>query len=180
MMIFIYFLIGIVSWPVLEYLLHRFLGHDLKLNTEFKKQHTRHHVETDYFAPNLLKAVAAIPAGIVAMAVVSFISGSWQLGLGFTVGFISMYTFYELVHWTFHFHEPKTSLGMKLRKHHFAHHFHNAKMNHGVTSTLLDRLFGTYIDVPVVKVPKQIVLPWMLDSDQKGIHPKFAKDFQIK
>jgi len=61
MKIIIFFVLGIISWPLIEYLLHRFLGHTLKIKTQFKTQHTRHHMETDYFAPHVLKIAAAIP-----------------------------------------------------------------------------------------------------------------------
>ena len=129
MITLITFSIGIICWPVLEYLLHRFLGHDLKINTLFKKEHTRHHSETDYFAPLAYKAAAAVPVCTLAVLLVSFISGSWEIGIAFTTGFLSMFSLYEFVHWNMHATAPSTKLGMKLRKHHLAHHFHNPKMN---------------------------------------------------
>lgn len=173
MIIVFAFIIGVLLWPVLEYVLHRFLGHVLKLKTEFKKQHTRHHAETHYFAPNSLKVMAAIPVSALFFLLFWFLSGSWQIALGFISGFVLMYAFYEWTHWSFHNLAPRTLLGLKLRKHHFAHHFHNAKMNHGVTSTLLDHACGTYLEVPVVKVPKQFKLSWLESGD-------YSSDFILK
>jgi 4-hydroxysphinganine ceramide fatty acyl 2-hydroxylase len=172
--------IGIFTWPILEYILHRFLGHVLKLNTLFKKEHSRHHAETNYFAPLKYKLLASIPISTVAMLVASFVSSSLFLGAMYTLGFIGMYSLYEWVHWSFHAHGPKTKIGMRLRKHHFAHHFHNPKLNHGVTTTLLDRIAGTYVKVETVKVPKNIALPWLFEKGTNKISAKYTEDFQLK
>ncbi len=174
------FAIGIISWPFLEYILHRFLGHVLKVNTLFKKEHTRHHVETNYFAPLLYKIAASIPICASTMTLVTLITSDWKIALCYTIGFISMYTVYEWVHWSFHACAPRTKLGLRLRKHHFAHHFHNPKMNHGVTTTIIDRLAGTYVEVETIKVPKNIMLPWLLKKEAFGIDPKFENDFQLR
>jgi sterol desaturase/sphingolipid hydroxylase (fatty acid hydroxylase superfamily) len=174
------FSIGILCWPILEYMLHRFLGHDLKIKTLFKKEHTRHHAETNYFAPLKLKILAAIPVCTLAILFLSYVTNSLQTGMIFTAGFLAMFSLYEWVHWTIHAKAPKTKLGMKLRKHHLAHHFHNPKMNHGVTTTIIDKLVGTYLPVSIVKVPKSIPLPWLFEPGKQTIDPKFAEHFQIK
>jgi sterol desaturase/sphingolipid hydroxylase (fatty acid hydroxylase superfamily) len=174
------FILGLLSWPILEYLLHRFLGHVLKINTLFKKEHTRHHIETNYFAPMTYKIAAALPISVSALIMARFLSDSWSLGFFFTTGFILMYGIYEWTHWSFHARAPKTSLGMKLRKHHFAHHFHHPKMNHGVTSTLIDRLAGTYRPIEVIKVPRNVALPWLFDSGGQSIDHNFSKDFELR
>jgi sterol desaturase/sphingolipid hydroxylase (fatty acid hydroxylase superfamily) len=171
---------GIILWPLLEYVLHRFLGHVIKVNTLFKKEHSRHHAETNYFAPLTYKGAAAILVCTFIVLLVRFFSGSWEIAITFTVGFISMFAFYEWTHWSFHARAPRTKLGMKLRKHHFTHHFHNPKMNHGVTTTIIDKLVGTYLGAPVVMVPKNIALPWLFESGKDSIDPRFAQDFQLK
>lgn len=160
--------------------MHRFLGHDLKVKTLFKKEHTRHHAETNYFAPLTYKILAAVPVCGLAILLVSYLSGSWELGTAFISGFLAMYSFYEWFHWTIHAQAPKTKLGMKLRKHHLAHHFHNPKMNHGVTTRIIDKLTGTLLPIEVVKIPKNIPLPWLFEADKKTIKVIFAHDFQLK
>lgn len=180
MKILVSFLSGLITWPILEYILHRFMGHTWKVKTLFKIQHTRHHVETNYFAPTFYKILAAIPACSVLFVLTALLSGSWPAALGFTSGFIMMYAVYEWAHWSFHATAPKTRLGMQLRKHHFTHHFHNAKMNHGVTSTLIDKIAGTFLEVPVVEVPKNIALPWLFEPGQNNIHARFSKYFQFR
>jgi sterol desaturase/sphingolipid hydroxylase (fatty acid hydroxylase superfamily) len=180
MKVFMSFAFGIISWPILEYVLHRYLGHIFKINTLFKKEHTRHHVETNYFAPLHYKLIASIPICTTSFLTIGLATSSWALGGAFTFGFIGMYSFYEWAHWSFHAKGPKTNLGMTLRKHHFAHHFHNPKMNHGVTTRLIDKLAGTFQPVEVVKVPKNIALPWLFEDDKSTISAKYAKDFQIR
>ena len=180
MKLFLSFAIGIITWPVLEYVLHRYLGHILKLNTLFKKEHTRHHVETNYFAPLLYKIFASIPICTTTFVLIGLLTSSWEIGASFTLGFISMYSFYEWAHWSFHARSPKTNLGMRLRKHHFAHHFHNPKMNHGVTTTIIDWIAGTFQPVDVVKVPKNIALPWLFEEDKTKISQKYSQDFQLR
>ena len=180
MMIVMTFLIGIICWPLLEYLLHRFLGHDLKMKTLFKKEHTRHHAETNYFAPLAYKIFAAIPVCTLAVLIVTYMTSSWKIGITFTSGFLAMFSLYEWFHWTIHARAPRTKLGMKMRKHQLAHHFHNPKMNHGVTTTIIDKLVGTYLPVSIVKVPRSIPLPWLFGSDKQTIDHKFAEHFQIK
>lgn len=165
---------------MLEYLLHRFLGHDLKIKTLFKKEHTRHHAETNYFAPLTYKIFAAIPVCTLAIMVVSYITSSWQIGTAFTAGFLAMFSLYEWFHWSIHARAPKTALGMKLRKHHLAHHFHNPKMNHGVTTMFIDKLAGTFLPVTIVRIPKNIPLPWLFGADKITINSKYSNDFQMK
>ena len=173
-------LLGILTWPVLEYLLHRFLGHVLKINTLFKKEHTRHHAETNYFAPLSYKIFAALPVCLLTLTLISLILNSWGAGLAFTIGFMGMFSTYEWVHWSFHAKAPKTRLGLRLRKHHFSHHFQNPKKNHGVTSTIIDKIAGTYLKPEIIKVPRNIALPWLFDRDGQNIDPKYQNDFQLK
>ena len=59
MIIFI-FILSVFLWPVSEYFLHKHLGHKFRKNNLFYKEHTRHHIEPNYFAPIFYKLVAAI------------------------------------------------------------------------------------------------------------------------
>jgi len=110
----------------------------------------------------------------------SFITSKIAYSSAFTLGFIIMYAFYEWTHWTFYKTAPTTSIGRKLRKHHLIHHFHNPKMNHGVTSTIFDLIFKTYINLPVVKVPKQISLPWLFEKGSDQVKTAYQDDYQLK
>ena len=52
--------LGVLTWSLLEYLIHRFLGHEPRTRPNpFAAEHIRHHSEGDYFAPTWKKVLAA-------------------------------------------------------------------------------------------------------------------------
>ena len=50
---------GIVTWTLLEYLIHRFLGHKRRKTGLIRQEHLKHHAEAHYFAPLYKKAILA-------------------------------------------------------------------------------------------------------------------------
>ena len=57
---------GVLTWTLLEYLIHRWMGHDRRFRrTPFGVEHVRHHIEGNYFAPTWKKLVAAAIAAAV-------------------------------------------------------------------------------------------------------------------
>jgi sterol desaturase/sphingolipid hydroxylase (fatty acid hydroxylase superfamily) len=172
------FFIGVISWPILEYCLHRFSGHTYKFPKVFHVEHQTHHIEKDYFAPAWKKMLAAI----LILIPLTFLNYLWLNLISafvFSSGFIFMYLVYEVVHYSFHAYAPKTKLGLILRKHHFSHHFVSPKYNHGVTNNLIDRLMGTYKKVDLVYIPKKFAMNWLVDHDG-SIKKQFQSHFQLK
>ena len=56
-------LTGLLGWSFLEYMIHRFLGHDPRTRPNpFATEHVRHHIEGGYFAPSWKKALTATVA----------------------------------------------------------------------------------------------------------------------
>ena len=52
--------LGVFSWTFLEYVVHRWLGHDSRFRPNFfASEHTRHHSQGNYFAPAVKKIVTA-------------------------------------------------------------------------------------------------------------------------
>ena len=52
------FFLGGLAWSLLEYAIHRWLGHDARLRPNvFESEHTQHHAAGDYFAPTGKKVV---------------------------------------------------------------------------------------------------------------------------
>ena len=50
-------IVGALTWSFLEYVIHRWLGHDRRFRgNPFGVEHIRHHAEGGYFAPNKKKA----------------------------------------------------------------------------------------------------------------------------
>ena len=53
-------LLGVLTWTLAEYLIHRWMGHDRRFRrSPFGVEHVRHHIEGNYFAPTRKKLLAA-------------------------------------------------------------------------------------------------------------------------
>ena len=175
-MLLLIFFTGVATWTLTEYLLHRFLGHVHKGKNFFKAEHLQHHIKANYFAPAYKKAALAVIIFVTLVAIISLFT-SMQIAVAFVLGFLTMYALYEVTHARFHGKEPIAKLFIILRKHHFYHHFHNPKMNLGVTTRFWDRVFGTFKRVEQVNVPKQMSMQWLLDNE--GIKSVYAEHFKL-
>ncbi len=175
-MFLFWFILGIICWNFLEYMLHRFLGHEHKGKNFFKKEHQIHHSKANYFAPVYKKLIAAIGISIVLFIAFSFFLTTINT-ISFICGLIGMYGVYENTHYRYHRHDPLIKPFIILRKHHFYHHFHNPKMNHGVTTRFWDRVFQTFVKVETVKVPKTMTMDWLIENND--IKPIYANDFRL-
>lgn len=178
-MIAVSVLAGIASWSLLEYLLHRFAGHDRRLvgRNAFGREHTRHHAEGGYFAPSWKKVLAAT---VLAMAV-GVPAGAWRSPdwLTYLAGLLSCYALYEIVHRRLHSHPPRHRYGSWARRHHFHHHFQDTKKNHGVTTPIWDLVFGTYARPTTVAVPERLAMPWLCDASG-DVRPEYARSYSLR
>jgi len=175
----LYFTLGVIFWTILEYFLHRFLGHWKKGKNVFTVEHLRHHRETDYFAPAYKKAIAAFIVLALSFLIFGAILG-WVKGFSFAFGLALMYGIYEIIHKRSHTHAPINGYGRWNRKHHFYHHFKNPKMNHGVTSPIWDIVFGTNVKPDTLLVPRKLALDWLIDPVTKALLPMFSDDYQLR
>jgi 4-hydroxysphinganine ceramide fatty acyl 2-hydroxylase len=133
------FIMGATLWTLLEYLLHRFLGHfpiGFLKTTRFYKEHKKHHYKIHYFVSTKDKIMMVATLGVFFW----FIS----FALSFILGLVSMYLLYEIIHRRLHTVSPKNRYAIFLRAHHFYHHDIDENLNHGVTSPIWDIVFGTY------------------------------------
>ena len=154
--------LGILTWSLAEYFIHRFLGHVTTKNF-FGVEHTAHHSRGNYFAPWWKKAVTAVLV-VAAMGPVAVLLTSWASGLAYTFGFVGFYLSYEVLHRLEHVWRGVGPYARWARRHHFHHHFHNPKMNHGVTSPIWDLVFGTYEKpAEVLRVPEKLKMHWLTD-----------------
>jgi sterol desaturase/sphingolipid hydroxylase (fatty acid hydroxylase superfamily) len=174
------FLGGVGLWSFLEYVLHRFLGHDRRtMPNFFSVEHTRHHSEGNYFAPSWKKGTFAVlmAAGLVGLVA---LLASTPVALAFTAGFVGMYVTYELVHRRLHTHEGFGAYGRFLRRHHFHHHFGDPKKNHGVTSPVWDLVFGTLAPAGVITVPERLAMRWLLDPTTGEVRADAAGSYRLR
>ena len=176
-MLIISFLSGVALWTFAEYILHRFLGHEHKGKNFFKDEHQMHHRKVHYFAPAGKKIAAAATVAVLLFMLLSLL-GSKLYALAFVLGLIGMYGLYEYVHARYHRRGPVAKVFIVLRKHHFYHHFHQPKLNHGVTTRFWDRVFGTFHRVETVSVPRKMTMDWLMLGDE--LNPKFEGHFQLR
>lgn len=162
-MTFVALLLGVLTWTFLEYVIHRFLGHDARLRPNaFAAEHVRHHSQGDYFAPTWKKLLAAAVVTGALWWPVTRVAGL-ELGVAYLAGLMGFYGVYEVLHRREHTHAGFGWYGRWLRRHHFAHHYSDARCNHGVTTPLWDFVFGTWRSVEQVRVPAKFASPWMKD-----------------
>lgn len=136
-------LAGILCWSLVEYLLHRYLGHEINTRVRFRKEHLKHHFIENYFAPTKVKALVAfiVVAGIT--LTLTPLLGA-RLAVSFALSFTCFYLFYEFLHRSLHEHQFRSNWLRTLQSHHLHHHQRAVVGNYGVTSPLWDRVFGTY------------------------------------
>ena len=170
------FILGALGWTLVEYWLHRELGHVGGAKNPFTVEHLAHHKDPAYFAPTYKKLIATALVGLSTGSLLFFAFGA--VGLTAAAGFVVMYVNYEVIHRRLHTHPGKTGYGRWARRHHLYHHFRRPKLNHGVTTPIWDFVFGT-LEVPqIVKVPRRNALSWMLDDDEE-LPPELADEYEL-
>lgn len=173
-------LLGMLTWTLLEYMIHRWMGHDRRFKrTPFGIEHTRHHIEGDYFSPSWKKAIiATIVAAVVCMPAIA-IAGP-ACGLAYVGGLVAFYTAYEVLHRREHTCAGIGPYGRWARRHHFHHHFVDGRTNHGVTSPLWDLVFGTYRKPTMIPVPRKLTMSWLVDPATGDVYPAFAGTYRLR
>jgi sterol desaturase/sphingolipid hydroxylase (fatty acid hydroxylase superfamily) len=170
------FLAGACVWTLIEYGLHRGLGHRGGSKNAFTVEHLAHHAKVDYFAPAWKKALAACAVLGLTGPLLVWLLGS--VGFAAAMGFVLMYLLYEFTHKRLHTHPPLTRYGRWARRHHLYHHFKRPHLNHGVTTPVWDFVFGTLEVPPRIRVPRRNALPWMLDENGE-LRSEFEQDFEL-
>ena len=171
-------ILGMVFWTFMEYMLHRFLGHEWLWRNKFRKEHQKHHHLKDYFTSNFDKVLTSVVFGSLTFGLAHFIVG-FKLSCIFTTSFICMYLIYEFLHRSCHINAPKNDYEAFIRRHHFYHHFENEMVNHGVTSPIWDILFGTYEKATLVSVNKRFVMRWLCEEGTSRVKQAFENQYRI-
>ena len=170
---------GIFTWTLVEYVFHRWLGHDPRFRPNFfGKEHTRHHSKGDYFTPFRVKLLQATVVGAF-LTLPAALIGGWAHGGLFVLGLVGMYLVYEGCHYYAHVSAGHGPYGRWMRRHHFYHHFENPKVNHGVTSPFWDLVFGTYRTVETVRVPQRLKMRWLTDPGSGEVWPQLQKTYTV-
>ncbi len=141
----------LIVYPLVWYLLHRFVLHGRYLfkspltATMWKRIHFDHHQDPHNLEVLFGALYTTLPTiGIVTLSLGYMIGGKEGAATAFAAG-LMMTCVYEFCHCVQHLNtSPKSALMKKIKRLHLAHHFHNEKGNFGITNFFWDRLFGTY------------------------------------
>ncbi|MGA7749713.1 MAG: sterol desaturase family protein [Gallionella sp.] len=135
----VFAIVGLVSWTVIEYALHRFVLHGLR---PFRSLHEEHHRRPTaiIFTPTILSA--ALIAILVFLP--ALLAGGLWRACALTLGVLTGYLAYTITHHAIH-HWRADSAWLKQRKRWHALHHHRIEQPgyYGVTSAFLDHVFGS-------------------------------------
>jgi sterol desaturase/sphingolipid hydroxylase (fatty acid hydroxylase superfamily) len=172
-------ILGVLTWTLLEYLIHRWMGHDRRFRkSPFGVEHVRHHIEGNYFAPTWKKLIAAALFAGIALGPALALGG--MAGLGYVAGLVAAYGAYEILHRREHTHAGIGPYGRWARRHHFHHHFVDGRRNHGVTTPIWDVVFGTYERPSIIRVPAKLCMSWLRDPVTGRIRSEHAMSYQLR
>jgi sterol desaturase/sphingolipid hydroxylase (fatty acid hydroxylase superfamily) len=171
---------GAALWTLAEYLLHRFAMHELRGRGIMSREHLEHHVRATWtFDPVVvLSWVGVIVVGVVVWAPLGWLAVGPAAGAGLGTGWVLGYAFYELQHALSHLRGPSGRYSRWLRRHHFHHHFGHPMANHGVTTPVWDRVFGTLELPDRVRVPRRLALTWLVDEHGELL-PEHSDDYEL-
>ncbi len=174
---------GALLWTFVEYGLHNWGGHVPKGKNELSREHLAHHKDVTYFTPHRRKLLLAGPVVTVFLALAgpasAALTGSMAYGVTLVAGFAAGWLAYEVLHRRIHTHAPLNAYGTWARRHHLHHHFAEPRMNHGVTTDLWDRVFGTLAAERRIRIPERKIAGWMLDPRTGELLPAFADTYEL-
>jgi sterol desaturase/sphingolipid hydroxylase (fatty acid hydroxylase superfamily) len=133
--------VGFLAWGLLEYVLHRFVMHGRP--SMARRGHALHHADGRAFISTPAFVVMALAWVIYAMLSIVFPVGVACL---LVFGLYAGYNYYALLHHVQHHRGAALArIGYlaRLERAHQVHHEHQL-VNYGVSTTLWDRLFGTF------------------------------------
>lgn len=145
--------LGVLSWMLIEYGLHRFVFH-FNARSLFGKKfvyaaHLSHHENPRGTSRFFASLVLSLPIATTYFLLAWITTGSLHAASYLFVGLAAAYTCYEWLHFQAHHRRPRLRLFKYLRKYHLLHHHERPELRFGVTSPLFDMLFGTFR--PVMK-----------------------------
>jgi dihydroceramide fatty acyl 2-hydroxylase len=141
------FLLGMLTWTLVEYLLHRFLFHFDPGPSELGQQtmFLLHGIHHDYPWDGDRLVMPPLVSLIVGAAL--WMPTKWLFGFpahyAYFAGIALGYVWYDVGHYAWHHLKPRTAIGRYLRSYHLIHHFKSPNARYGVSTPLWDYVFGT-------------------------------------
>lgn len=146
---FLYTIAGLITWTVVEYILHRFVFHFVPKGKWGERIHfIIHGVHHDY--PNDAKRLVMPPSVSIPLAIMFFslfhwlvpANGLWPFYAFFLVG----YLVYDLGHYAMHHYNFKNPVFKAIKRNHMLHHYQDAEKGYGVSSALWDVILSSGFD----------------------------------
>lgn len=166
------------AYPVVEFLLHRFVLHNRHLYRFpltaklWRRLHYQHHM-----SPSDLTVLFGAPSTTI--PTVFFFSlpiGYFSFGLNGAAAAVATGFLILLVYEFFHCaaHLPvrfESGVMQRMRRHHALHHFHSENGNYGVVTDLADRVFATAYRSGAERVPSKTVRNLGYDKEEAQRYP---------
>jgi sterol desaturase/sphingolipid hydroxylase (fatty acid hydroxylase superfamily) len=144
-------LVGIAAWTLFEYLLHRFLLHEVPILRDLHDEH--HHDPT---------ALAGTPSWLsLTIGIIGIMAPLWwlfgferadALMTGILIGYLAYISVHHITH---HWRLRPGGYLYELKHRHNRHHFSKVPGNFGVTTLFWDTVFGTRLDKSTNQRPRQ-------------------------
>ena len=140
--------IGLVSWSVFEYIMHRFIFHydaRSRLGRKFLYHaHVAHHENATAQNGISSSLILGIPIGVAYWLLAWVATGSWVPASWLFIGLATGFFGYKWVHFQCHHRHSRSWPLRYLRHYHLLHHYKTPGLRFGVTSPCLDFVFGTF------------------------------------
>jgi sterol desaturase/sphingolipid hydroxylase (fatty acid hydroxylase superfamily) len=153
-----FFALGVGSWSITEYLLHRWVFHHVSDHPAWQRFHyLMHGFHHEYPRDSDHLFMPPLPSLVLAGAFFSLFWGMCtllgvQAGVwGFFPGFMGGYLAYSSLHYAMHTIPNPPKALRPLWRHHHLHHASSPERAFGVSSRVWDRVFGTLPSLPVRK-----------------------------
>lgn len=148
---FLFIIVGVLSWTFIEYALHRFIFH-YSARSEYGRKlvyaaHLSHHENPRATNRLFSSLLLSLPIATGYLLLSRTVTGSWGAATYMFAGLSAGYFCYEWLHFQAHHRRPRLRLLRYLRKYHLLHHYQTPQQRFGVTTPLLDIIFGTFLPV---------------------------------
>ncbi len=141
-------IIGLFSWSVFEYVMHRLIFHydaRSRLGRKFLYHaHVSHHENPTAQSGLSSSLIMGLPIGAAYWLLAWVTTGSWVTASWLFIGLAAGFFSYKWVHFQCHHRRSRLRLLRYLRHYHLLHHFKTPELRFGVTSPLFDLVFGTF------------------------------------
>lgn len=137
---------GLLSWALLEYSAHRFAFHSNPKRAPeiLSSYHLNHHRHPDSIDDLFMELHISIPIAASYYLLAWLTSGSWKAAAIPFCGLLLGYFVYEYVHYQVHHGSCRWRPLRYMKDYHLARHHRAPRYCFGLTSPLMDLLFGTF------------------------------------